>query len=655
MNSADSPTPGLSRRRTLQLGAGAAAAALTGCGRGAREFSYTRARVPLPEEAMEMFRRYPDFFIFSSPDKLPAGLPWEDGADVPEFGDSAAKKGGTYYYYLPDFPRTLRFLGPDASGAFRSYILDSNALALAAEHPDNHQWFAQLATHWAYDPDGRTIYFKLNPAATFSDGVPVRADDYLFCFYFMRSNYTNDLWYQQFYTDTYLRITKYDDLTIAITVKEKKPDLLYKAISVRPVPVHFYAELADDWQDVYQWQFEPTTGPYEVLPQNVDKGRRIIISKVPGWWAADLKHHRYRFNVDRISVTTVRDQTKAFELFRKGEIDIFFMRLAEYWYRKLPNDDPAVASGYIEKVTFYNEIPRPTWGMSINCSRPLLNNRDIRQGIHHALNWDVALREVFKGDAARMQTSADGYAAVTFPGLKARGFDIPAAEQCFARAGFTKRGPDGVFANDKGQRLSFTLTTGYKPYTDIFTILKKEALKAGLELNLEIIELTAAWKKADEKKHDIAFGAKNVSVELYPRFRETWHSSNAYKEDGSIKTDTNNETQTASKELDALIDAYEKAETMPEIVRLAREMMTWLHEDAAFIPGWVQPYYRIACWRWLRWPKGFNARGSRDWEEHHLFWIDTALKEETRRAMKESRTFPPQVLTFDQWKEKAPA
>lgn len=651
MNPAAPDSPGFTRRRALQLGAGAAAAALASCRRETRAFDYPKTRVPLPEEAMAMFRRYPDFFVFSTPDKLPADLKWEDGAATPEFGDPAAKKGGTYYYYLPDFPRTLRFIGPDASGAFRSYILDSNALALCGQHPDTFEWFPVLAKEWAFDPDGRTIYFRLNPDAKFSDGVPVRADDYLFCFYFMRCDYTADLWYQQFYTDTFTRITKFDDLTIAITVKEKKPDLLYKAISVRPVPVHFYTELADDWQDVYQWQFEPTTGAYEVLPENVDKGRRVILSKVPDWWAAGLKHMRYRYNVDRISVVTVRDQTKAFELFRKGEIDIFSMRLADYWHRKLPASDPQVARGYISKITFYNQIPRPTWGISINCSRPLLKDRNIRQGIHFAMNWDLALREVFKGDATRMQTSADGYTQVTFPDLKARGFDITAAEQAFAKSGFTKRGPDGVLTNDKGERLSFTLTTGYKPYTDLFTILKKEAIKAGLELNLEIIELTAAWKKADEKKHDLAFAAKNVSVELYPRFRETWHSSNAYKEDGSIKTDTNNETQTASKELDALIEQYEKAETMEEIIRLARQMMAWLHEDAAFIPGWVQPYYRIACWRWLRWPQGFNARTSRDWEEFHLFWVDTTMKEETLRAMKENRAFPPQVLTFDQWKE----
>ena len=645
-----------SRRDALRLAAGAAAGTLTGCSPSGRVIEYPRERIPLPEEAMAMFRRYPDFFRFASPADLPAALAWQDGADVPELGSPEAIKGGTYFYYLPDFPRTLRFIGPDASGAFRSYILDSNALALCAQHPDTFQWFPQLATHWAFGDDGRTVYFRLDPEARFSDGVPVRADDYFYCFYFMRCDYTADLWYQDFYTTKFSSITKFDDLTIAITLPEKKPDVLYRAANVRPVPVHFYRDLGDDWVSHYQWQFEPTTGAYEVRPENIDKGRSITLTKVQNWWAATRKHHRWRYNVDRISVRVVRDQTKAFELFRKGEIDVHSMRLADYWYRKLPDDEPRVASGCIHKAVFYNEIPRPTWAILINRSRPLLDNRDIRQGIQHALNWDLAIREMFKGDAERMNTCCDGYSRVTFPDIRARAFSIEEAEKCFARAGFTKRGPDGVLVDDAGRRLTFTLTTGYKPYTDLFVILKNEALKAGLGLNLEIIELTAAWKKTDEKKHDMAFGAKNVSVEMYPRFWETFHSANAYKEDGSIKTDTNNETQTAIPELDALITAYDKAETMEEIVDLARKIVRIIHDDAAFVPAFVQPYYRIAHWRWLRWPENFNVRTSRDWEEFHLYWVDGAMKEATRRAMADgTAAFPPSVRSFDKFRIRTPS
>ena len=158
-----------------------------GCGVQEAEFTYPRERVTMPEEAVEFFRKHPEFFVYSSPSELPATLKWEDGAGVPELGDPAAKKGGTWFNYIPDFPRTLRFVGPDANGAFRQYILDNNVLSLARQHPNTMEFYPELAKEWAFGDDGRTVYFRLDPAATFSDGVPVRADDYFFCFHFMRS------------------------------------------------------------------------------------------------------------------------------------------------------------------------------------------------------------------------------------------------------------------------------------------------------------------------------------------------------------------------------------------------------------------------------------------------------------------------------------
>ena len=116
-------------------------------------------------------------------------------------------------------------------------------------------------------------------------------------------------------------------------------------------------------------------------------------------------------------------------------------------------------------------------------------------------------------------------------------------------------------------------TTGYKRFTNLLTVLQQEAKKAGVELNLEILEQTAGWKKTSEKQHEIAFGGLNNSVELYPRFFEPYHSYNAYKEkgdklynaDGSLKEgitpkpDTNNATLTANRELDKLIKDLREA------------------------------------------------------------------------------------------------
>src|ERR1700677_298047 len=58
-----------------------------------------------------------DFYHFKTPADLEAdtkGLTWEDGSDLPEFADPAAKKGGTLTLYIPDFPGTFRTVGAAA-------------------------------------------------------------------------------------------------------------------------------------------------------------------------------------------------------------------------------------------------------------------------------------------------------------------------------------------------------------------------------------------------------------------------------------------------------------------------------------------------------------------------------------------------------------
>ena len=529
-------------------------------------------------EARAYYKAHADFFVEASPADLPKDLNWEDGHEQPEFASPEAKRGGTLRFYIDDFPRTLRFVGPDANGSFRGFILDNVALTLIQKQPNTAQYFPGLAKEWALGSDGRTMYFRLDPEARYSDGVPVKAGDYFFAFFFYRSTYINDPWSNIFYSENFTRIIKYDDYTIAITWKEAKPDVYDKLGSSMPVPEHFYKELGPDFPQRYQWQIEPTTGPYTVLPDDIHKGSSIEVSRIKNWWANDKRFYRYRFNYDRMHFDVIRDPNKALEAFKRGDLDIFGPIIPDTWYNKIPDDDPTIRQGYIHKATFYNEIPVPNYGLYLNQKMPLLNNSDIRIGIAYAANFDLVDQTFFRGDYTRMQTSADGYAEVPFPNIHARPFSIERALESFAKAGFVNRGPDGILVDVKGQRLALTVTTGYERFRDVLTILKQEAAKAGLELNIEILDATTADKKMQEKQHQIAFTGYNIPPEKYPRYRDFFHSANS-------KPQTNNLTMTADAEMDKLIEQYDRTSSMDEIRRLATAIEIRIYEDAAFIPA----------------------------------------------------------------------
>jgi microcin C transport system substrate-binding protein len=73
------------------------------------------------------FKSKPNLYQFKTLADLPADLKWETGLDYPEVGDPEAKKGGTFNYDMPNFPPTLRFIGPEGSNTFRSEHYDDHA------------------------------------------------------------------------------------------------------------------------------------------------------------------------------------------------------------------------------------------------------------------------------------------------------------------------------------------------------------------------------------------------------------------------------------------------------------------------------------------------------------------------------------------------
>ncbi|MEE4298878.1 MAG: extracellular solute-binding protein, partial [Pseudomonadales bacterium] len=542
-------------------------------------------------------------------------------------------------------------------------------MGMAQRHPNvtdivdsEFRYFPGIAEAWAIDRESATIYVRIDPAARFSDGEPITTDDVLFTFFLLQNPHVNAPFAQNYINRNFTRITVYDAHTWSATLPESKPYMASRALSFEPWPEHVFPVVDESFLDRYQWTYVPSSGPYTIREEDIRKGRSVTLTRIDDWWAKDRKFWRNRYNFDRITLTVVRDAAKRFEAFRKGEVDATSLTLPEYWYDKLPDSDPLVQGGYVRKAVFYDDKPRPNYALWMNSSRPLLENRDIRIGIQHATNWRKVIEEYFRGDYTRMRTSSDGYGEFTHPTLQPRDFDVDAALEAFARAGFTERGPDGILVNDAGQRLSFTLSTGYDAMRDVLTILREEALAAGLEFRIEVLDSTAAWKKVQERQHDIHFVAFAQSAEMYPRYWENLHSVNAYDRaflpDGSpnpdrvVKTQTNNLTVTADPEIDALIERYRASADAAEMIGLAHRLEEMIHEDASYMPAFAIPFYRIAYWRWLRFPDDMDVKITPSFPSpgYLLGWIEPGAREETEAARAAGETFEPVIEVYDQYR-----
>jgi microcin C transport system substrate-binding protein len=575
-------------------------------------------------------------------DSLPANLKWQTNDRPPAIGSPAAVKGGTVNLAFDSFPLTFRNVGPDSNGSFRSY-LDANRMGLVNVHPNTEEVIPELATAWAYGDDNKTMYFKINPKAQWSDGKPVTADDFVYTLEFHRSPKIVAPWYNEYFTSQFDRVIKYDGHTIAVVMKEAKPELHLYA-NIAPTPKHYYGTLGDDFVKKYNWEVVPNTGPYFISGH--EKGKSVTFSRKKDWWAKDMPYYQNRFNVDKIVFKVIRETTVQLENLKRGNIDFMWVIFPDIWHDK--TSDGPFANGYVEKLMFYTDGPESDYGLELNTSNDLLADINVRLGIQHAVNVERVIEKVLRGDYLRLQGVTQGYGKFTNPSVRARTYDLKLANQHFDKAGFTTWGPDGI--RRKGERrLSAKVTYTQENLEPRLVVMREELKKAGFDLQLQKQDGTTGFKSFLEKKHEIAFMA--WAAQLRPEYYGRFHSTNA------DKTQTNNFTNVKDKELDAWSEAYRSSTKLEERINLAHKIQQKIHDLGIIIPLFRVPYFRVAYWRWIKLPEVPGTKVSQgidlfDTSSGGIFWLDEAAKKETEAAMKGGKKFPPVVRVVETFKPK---
>lgn len=581
---------------------------------------------------------------------LPADLAWESNDTDPVYADPAARRGGTFHTFMTSFPLTLRLYGPDSNGGFAGYVRETN-LPLLSTHPITGNPMPMLANQWAFGSDHKTLYFRLNPKARWSDGKPVTVDDFLFTLKMLRSKEINDPWYNNYYSTQITEVTKFDERTLAITSgSEKSRQDLLESLPFTPVPSHAI-KLTTNWVKEYNWKVLPVSGPYQI--GEVKKGKSIAFRRVKDWWGDGERYFQHRFNPDRIDVKVLRDQNIAWQHFLRGELDTFGLVMPNWWHDKTRTAE--FEKGYIERRWFYNQTPQSPMGLYLNTADPLLKDRNVRLGIQHALNLDKMLATLLRGDYQRLHSYGSGQDDFTNTEIRARPFDPKLARDYFAKAGFTQAGPNGILQNDKGQPLSLSITYTTAEHAQRLTLLREEAKKAGLNLELNLMDASAGFKSMLEKKHQSAWMA--WSGGRYPAYWEFFHKVNANK------PQTNNIMNIDDDAITTLVEQYDKEFDFAKKAALSRQIQQRLYELASFVPAYQVPYTREGAWRWIKLPKVPATPksdllywpldgGNSGYSYGGLLWIDEEAKAQTKAAIKAGQSFPAVTLTDTTYQQK---
>lgn len=571
---------------------------------------------------------------------LPDDINWLTNNSDPVYSSPEVEKGGVFHDAISSFPLTFRVVGPDSNSSFRGAILD-NQLSLIGIHPNTENILPELATHWAYDKDKKTMYFKLDKDARWSDGVPVTAWDYVYTLEFMRSEHIIAPWYNDYYTREIEKIIVYDDHTIGVRSTKAVPELHMK-LGISPTPRHFYKTLTTTFVQDYNWKIVPNTGAYQI--SSFEKGKNVKFKRKKEWWAQDKRYFKNRFNVDYVVYSVIRDYNLQWENFKKGKLDAFELTMPKYWHKKSKHE--LFEKGYIRKIWFFNDQSRSAQGLWLNLKNDIFKDLKVRLAFAHAMNVEKVIKEVLRNDYFRLAQAVYGYGKYTDYSIKPRTYDISKVETLMTQSGWA-RGSDGIWQKD-GKRFSVKVNYSYEEHTPRLVVLREEALKAGIEMVLEKLDPSASYKKVLEKKHDVAWSG--WSTGLRPVYWQFWHSDNANK------PQTNNICNLADPAMDVLIDKYRNSLDTEERIQLSLKLQRMVHDHAVFVPTFMVPYVRQGFWRWMELPVSHGTRWTGDLFDPFssstggLFWISSEKKEETKKAMKEGRAFESKIIEDKQFK-----
>ncbi len=185
-------------------------------------------------------------------------------------------------------------------------------------------------------------------------------------------------------------------------------------------------------------------------------------------------------------------------------------------------------------------------------------------------------------------------------------------------------------------------------------MLKEEAKKAGVEINLKLMQ-QGAFAAVSEKNFQAFWGGMGTNV--YEDYWQFFDSKNA------DIPQTNNFWGYANKDMDALLDAFRATEDLATRAALDKKIQRMVDQEALVIPNYYVPYDRGAAWKWVRFPAWLDTKFFDDFfepfspgagygEYFGYMWIDPAIQKEVQDAMKNKKAYAPRVYEVDSYKAK---
>ncbi|WP_269932470.1 ABC transporter substrate-binding protein [Aminobacter sp. HY435] len=324
-----------------------------------------------------------------------------------------------------------------------------------------------LAESWTISPDGRIFTFKMNPRARFASGNPVTAHDAEFSLrrvVHLRSRSAFIIGQFGFSPENVDdRIKAVDDQTLVIEIADTySPSFLLYCLSsyiagiVDSKTVKAHQKDGDYGNAWLKADNSAGSGPFKL--SNWEAGKSILLDRNDSYW--DKKP-----GVEHVLIRHVAESAAQLALLEAGEIDVA--------NRLGPDEFDAIAGA--PQLTTLNGRSGNIYYLGLNVRNQYLANPKVVEGMKYLVDYQGMVDTVSRGMMEVHQTMIPkGFlGAIDYTPFK---FDVAKAKALFAEGGVTGEFPLDMVVWDT------------QPYTDIAKAIQASMAKAGVMINLQVVD-----------------------------------------------------------------------------------------------------------------------------------------------------------------------
>ena len=495
------------------------------------------------------------------------------------------------------------------------------------------EFVPSLARRWTISDDKLTYTFEIDPAAAWSDGQPVTAQDVKWTFDQVMDpkNATGASKVSLGVFDTPEIL---GPLTVRFRARESHWRNLIALGLFEIMPAHAFAG-----QDFNRLDLDRpvVSGPYTLSA--VKEQVEIRLARRPDWWAAAKPSARNTMNFGTVVFRYFTSNENAFEAFKKNLVDVYAVYTARIWANETIGEK--FDKNWIVKRRVRNHEPVGFQGFAMNMRRPPFDELPVRQAIAHLIDRDTMNRTMmFSAYFLQRSYFEDLYDPANpcpnplFP------FDIPRAKDLLREAGYTPDPATGIL-HKAGRPLAFSFLTRDGGADKFLALCSAAFREVGIQMKIERKDFASWMRDMDAFNFDITWASWGGSLFRDPE--SMWLSTEADRPSG------NNITGFKDPRVDTLIEKQKTIFSITERNAICRQIDAAAAAAVPYVLLWNTDVTRLLHWDTFGTPPTVLSKFGDERSLLTYWWYDPDTAAELRAAHSTGDVLPqrPELIDFD--------